>query len=831
MKNKILGLFIMLFWLVSGVQAQLDSQVAMEVIERFTEGKHPPIQLHLKAEEGKEWFETEVKDKTLHITGSSNVALCRGFYDYVKAHGWGIFCWNGSRCELPQAWPVEGKNKVTSVVPYHYYMNVCTFGYTTPYWDWERWQKEIDWMALHGINMPLALVGNEAISARLWKKYGLTDEEINNYFAGPAHLPWMRMGNISHHDGPLTDNWHRQQIALQHRILAYMRELGMHPICPAFAGFVPKSITRVCPNVKITETVWGKRFRNWMLNPESPLFYEMGKRFIQEWEKEFGKCYFYLADSFNEMEIPFPPIGTKERYEMLRLYGDRLYQSIREGNEEAVWVMQGWMFGYDRKIWEPKTLEALLEKVPDDKIILLDLAANYNKYEWKNECNWDYYKGFFNTTWIYSVIPNMGGKNTFSGCLDFFANNRLEALHSPNRGQLCGYGMAPEGVESNEMVFELITDAEWKNTRTDVTDWLRKYSLNRYGYSDCTLDSIWSEMCHSIYAKYVSHPRFNWVYRPGTVRKGSVNVNSHLYQAVEMMLEWSKDKEMNALHQSDMIEWVMLYAGQKMEDLVNQVQDALFENRVDDAKRLFAHFKTLGLKLDKLLTSHPCHRAELWVERARKAGVTLAERSHYEKNAKRIITVWGPPVDDYSSRVWSGVIRDYYIPRWEKWMEMRLNNLYPDLAEWEVNWVENSKGFSHITSYPNVLTGANEVVACARKVQETTGSQVNVLGEWHVASEKLIPRHLTYNIEQNRLKSMKGLHFVSVPGSSDLIVEKIQVRMDGKVVKEVKFEGKKQQNMQKVKIQVPHDASGNNGCDIKIFTKIKGQTTGRVLIF
>lgn len=491
MKNRIVDILIVLFAVVYNAQARLDSQAAMGVIERFTEGKHPPIKLQLQQDDGAVWFETEVKEGVLHITGSSNVALCRGFYEFVKEHGWGIFCWNGTRCELPDKWSDETKRKVTSVVPYHYYMNVCTFGYTTPYWDWERWQKEIDWMALHGINMPLALVGNEAISARVWKKFGLTDEEINNYFTGPAHLPWMRMGNISHHDGPLTANWHHQQLALQHRILKAMRELGMYPICPAFAGFVPKDIKRLYPDLKLAETIWGKHFHNWMISPESPLFLEMGKTFIQEWEKEFGVCRFYLADSFNEMEIPFPPIGTKERYDMLRLYGDRLYQSIRAGNKDAIWVMQGWMLGYDRKIWEPRTLEALLEKVPDDKIILLDLAANYNKYEWKNECNWDYYKGFFNKTWIYSVIPNMGGKNTFSGCLDFFANNRLTVLQSPNKGRLCGYGMAPEGVESNEMVFELITDAEWKNEPMDVGEWLKTYSQNRYGRTDAHLDVVW----------------------------------------------------------------------------------------------------------------------------------------------------------------------------------------------------------------------------------------------------------------------------------------------------------------------------------------------------
>lgn len=37
---------------------------------------------------------------------------------------------------------------------------------TSVWWDWERWEKEIDWMALQGINLPLAFTGQEAI----WQK-------------------------------------------------------------------------------------------------------------------------------------------------------------------------------------------------------------------------------------------------------------------------------------------------------------------------------------------------------------------------------------------------------------------------------------------------------------------------------------------------------------------------------------------------------------------------------------------------------------------------------------------------------------------------------------
>ena len=44
--------------------------------------------------------------------------------------------------------------------PYRYFRNVCTFGYSYVWWGWERWEREIDWMAMNAINIPLAFVGS-----------------------------------------------------------------------------------------------------------------------------------------------------------------------------------------------------------------------------------------------------------------------------------------------------------------------------------------------------------------------------------------------------------------------------------------------------------------------------------------------------------------------------------------------------------------------------------------------------------------------------------------------------------------------------------------------
>ena len=427
-----------------------EKSPAESVIERFAGNDIPvEISLNLEKKNGNDVYTTEVSDGCLKIEASSPVAACRAFYSYLTDNGWGIDSWSGKRIDLPVTLPDQTKAEVVSPFRHHYYFNVVTFGYSMPYWDWERWEREIDWMALHGIDMPLALVANEAISARVFKKIGLTDEEIAEYFVGPAHLPWMRMGNISSVDGPMPQQWHKGQIELQHKILDRMRRLGMKPITPAFAGFVPEGIKRLYPDTQLSETSWlGGVSKNWMVSPESPLFHQIGKMFIKEWEKEFGKNEYYIADSFNEMEIPFPPKGTQERYDMMAKYGDAVYSSIRDANPDAVWVMQGWMFGYMRDIWDYETLQALVSKVPDDKMLLLDLAVDYNKCFWKIDYNWEFYKGLYNKEWVYSVIPNMGGKNALSGIPEFYANGKFAALESPNRGNLAGFGAVFNTVPS-----------------------------------------------------------------------------------------------------------------------------------------------------------------------------------------------------------------------------------------------------------------------------------------------------------------------------------------------------------------------------------------------
>ena len=688
-------------------------RTAESVIRRFA-GDLPNMELHadLPLENGCEQFSYAVDDGRIVIHGSSGIALCRGFYDFTKSQGCGISSWSSNRCQLPQALPDMSENHVVSPFAHHYYFNVVTYGYTMPYWDWNRWEEEIDWMALHGIDMPLALVANEAISARVWKQIGLTDEEINAYFVGPAHLPWMRMGNISGIDGPLDTAWHNDQIALQHKILDRMRALGMTPICPGFAGFVPEAIKRIHPDVTLTETLWcDGQFHNWMISPTDTLFSQLGKMFIEEWEKEFGENRYYIIDSFNEMETPFPPKGSEERYALLATYGEKVYQSLTAGNPDAVWVMQGWMLGYQRDVWDQPTLAALLSRVPDDKMIILDMAVDYNQNFWHNSKNWDEYNGFYGKQWVFSFIPNMGGKTAPTGVLEHYANGRLEALHSPRRGNLVGYGMAPEGLENNEVIYELIADGGWTSDSIDLSAWLANYCQCRYGQYTPAMQTYWDGLRQSVYGGFTDHPRFNWQLRPGLCNRGSVMYDSIYFHAVETLLENADALMDNVLFEADMAEATAMYAGTYLEKLTQSIEENISNGNQETAAQQITQFEQLMHDIDQLLSVHPTLRLDRWINFAHlhSKGDTLRGQA-FERNARRIVTIWGPPVDDYSARIWSGLIRDYYLPRWHAYFEQQRNGKPFDFAAWERQWVEEKTGVTPVEKPEDVIEFCKKII-------------------------------------------------------------------------------------------------------------------------
>lgn len=642
----------------------------------------------------------------LSIQATSKVAICSGFYQYLKSKGLGMRTWAGTRLAIPAKWPDAPKTTATSPFKFRQYFNVVTYGYSMPFWSWERWEQELDWMALHGVNMPIDLLGTEAIGTRVWRSLHLTQAEIDPFYTGPAYLPWQRMGNLTKHDGPLSDSWNADQVALEHKVLNRIHALDMTPIVPGFSGFVPPAVARLKPGTELSTFEWGgfsDDKKSHFLSPDSPLFAEISHRFVSEWEKEFGKAKYRLVDSFNEMELP---AAGAARETFLANYGNRVHTLLEESSPGSVWVLQGWMFGYQREIWNPKTVSALLSKVPNDRALVLDMACDYNKNFWNNGMNWKLFNSYGGKGWVYGVIPNMGGKTGYTGVMDFYAKDVFFAVNSPEKGNLQGYGYSPEGIENNEVLAELYTDNIWRKEPVQLDQWIEQYCRARYGAAPKAALDGWKLLRESCYGTFTDHPKFGWQARRAS--QGTMNKDPKFEQGVRKLLSCSDQLKGSSLYVADSIEQTAMILGSRAEDLFTEAKIAHDKQDFPFRDKQWAKARALLLTADRLLESHPNHRLSRWIDFARGHGKSPNEKDRYERDARRIVTVWGPPVNDYSCRLWSGLIRDFYVPRMDRVLK-GLQGEKPNIAEWEAHWF-STPGISNCKPFDDPVTEARKAL-------------------------------------------------------------------------------------------------------------------------
>ena len=258
-------------------------------------------------------------DGTIQIHGATAVTMSYCLAQYCKRELLMSFTWERSGgfqvpVTLPSPLPVPAGGALAlqkRCAPgqgqrcHTHYMNVVTSSYSAWNWGWERWEREIDWMALHGINLVFAFTGQEYIWRETYREFGLNDSQIQSGFNGPAFLAWSR-GQGGHQNGgvfsaggrfqySLSDEFLIGQWDLQKLIVARQTELGIGSVLPAFMGNVPGPLKTLFPHANISGD--GSPGSVW-LDALDPLFAMIGKSFLSKVMRDFGTTGYYEADGF-----------------------------------------------------------------------------------------------------------------------------------------------------------------------------------------------------------------------------------------------------------------------------------------------------------------------------------------------------------------------------------------------------------------------------------------------------------------------------------------------------------------------------------------------------
>ena len=667
-----------------------------------------------------DFFELDQKGDKVVIRGNNYVSIATGVNWYLKYYAGIQLSWNEMTAQLPAVLPaVPQKERHETDLKYRYDFNYCTYSYTMAFWDWDRWEKEIDWMALHGINLPLAVVGADVVWYNELTKLGYTKDEINEFIAGPAFQGWWLMNNLEGWGGPNPDSWYKQRETLQKQILKRMREYGIRPVLPGYSGMVPHNAKeRLGLNVS-DPGLWCGYRRPAFLQPTDPRFNEIADLYYKEMSRLYGKADFYSMDPFHE--------GGNVAGVDLNAAGQAIWGAMKKANPKAVWVAQA---------WQANPRQKMIENLPAGDLIVLDLFAE-SRPQWGDpESTWYRKEGFGKHDWLYCMLLNYGGNVGLHGKMKHVIDEFYKAKTSSFGKTMKGVGMTMEGSENNPVMFELLCELPWRPARFDKDEWLKNYTVARYGKADKAVQDAWLLLSNTIY----NCPAKNT--QQGTHE--SVFCGRPDYDVYQVS-SWS---EMEPYYKPEDIiraAGIMLSAADRFKgnnnfeyDLIDIVRQAVAEKGrlvypiMIDAykageKELFAassqRFLDLILLQDKLLAARPEFKVGTWIEKARNLGTTPEEKDLYEWNARVQVTTWGNRVAadegglrDYAHKEWNGLLRDFYYNRWKVWIDRQKAQLNGapvkaiDFYAIEEPWTKQTNPYSS-QAEGDVIEVAKEVYA------------------------------------------------------------------------------------------------------------------------
>lgn len=620
----------------------------------------------------KDYFQLSASGNKVLIKGNSGVSLASGLNWYLRKYCNSQFSIIDKHIDIPKRLPLPSKAAtVYTKFTYRYFFNVCTFSYTMAWWDWKHWERQIDWMAMNGINFPLAITGQEAVWTEVYKALGLSQRQLDDFLVGPAYLPWSWMGNIDGLGGPLPKSWIEKHKLLEQKILKRERDLGMKPILQAFTGHVPESITKVYPNAKLHQTGnWSAGFGGtYFLDPSDTLFQRIGKLFIEKQTEIYGTDHYYSADCFNEVN------PDSDDPVFLSNMSRSVYKSMSTADPKAVWVMQAWFLYYSiNNFWREPQVKALLGAVPNDKMIILDLWGEVHPV-------WEKQSSFYGKPWIWNVLPNFGGRTSLSGSLSDMANNLKDVLKSPDKGNFSGIGMAMEYFGNNPVVEQFVMDMIWEKQIPDVAQWLDGYVEDRYGKSNEYARKAWKGMLETVYNSNKQTGTF-LCERPGFYNQKLAYRsspkpdydNNVLGEALANLLKCSDEFKNLDTYQFDVVNLTRQYLSPLGYYWILQLKDAYDKRDLDRFLKIKAEFLGLIKDFDVLLSTRKEYLLGRWIEDAKKWADTQSEKDLYEWNARNLITLWGEKctegeyddLNNYAYKQWAGMFTSYHFVRWNK---------------------------------------------------------------------------------------------------------------------------------------------------------------------
>ncbi|WP_329275878.1 alpha-N-acetylglucosaminidase [Streptomyces sp. NBC_00691] len=639
----------------------------------------------------------------IEVRGTSPATLLTGVGWYLERVAGVDLGWPGSSVgRLPGTLPaVSGTLTRSASVPHRYALNDTDEGYSGAYRDFASYQRDIDLMALHGVNEVFVPTGAEYPYYRALQEFGYSAAELRGWIPAPAHQGWWLLQNLSGFGGPVSEQLVEARAALGRQVADHLRSLGMTPVLPGFFGTVPADFASRNPGaVTVPQGKWVGFDRPDWLDPTGPVFARLAAAYYRAQEARFGAGDMFKMDLLHEGGIPGP-------VDVAAAAG-AVQQALDTARPGATWVMLG---------WQNNPTPTFLSGVDRRRLLIVDgLSDRYDGLD--REAAWG------GTPYAFGTIPNFGGHTSVGANTDAWVN-RFHAWLGKEGSALRGIAYLPEATGGNPAAFDLFTELAWQPGPIDQESWFAAYAARRYGGTDPHAAAAWEQLRRGPYSMRTgtwSEPQDGlFAARPSltaaTAAKWSPKVMRYDAATVERalveLLQVAPRLRSTDAYRYDLVDVARQALTNRSRVLLPRIRTAYEAEDLTGFRALVREWQAHEELLGRLVGSDRRFLVGPWLADARSWGADPAEQDRLEYDARSILTTWAGKVPsetgglhDYANREWSGLVQDVYAPRWAAYFasldRALVNGTQPVAVDWFARDDAWARGHQR---YPTTPTG------------------------------------------------------------------------------------------------------------------------------
>ncbi|MBT2382067.1 alpha-N-acetylglucosaminidase, partial [Streptomyces sp. ISL-11] len=688
---------------------------ARAALERLLGGHAGQFRLTALAGGAEERFEVGGRAGRIEVAGTSPAVMLTGVHWYLKYTCGAHVTWGAQRLDLPATLPApRAPLKRSTRLRHRFALNDTNDGYTLPYADWAYWERMIDVLALHGCNEVLVIAGQEAVCHRFLKDFGYSDAEVRAWLPAPSHQPWWILQNLSGYGGPLSPGLIARRAELGRRITDRLRELGMAPVLPGYYGAVPDGFVARNPGARVVpQGTWhGFRRPDW-LDPRTDVFPEAAASFYRHQTELLGPAAHFKMDLLHEGGTAGDvPVAAAARC---------VERALRTAHPDATWVILG---------WQDNPLPELLGAVDRKRMLIVDGISDRFKGITDRERDWG------GTPYAFGSIPNFGGRTTM-GAKTHVWTEKFFAWRDKPGSALVGTAFMPEGADRDPAAFEYFSELAWQDRAPDRARWFGSYADLRYGREDAAARSAWAALRDTAYRQeapersdphdslFAARPDLD-ADRAGEYAPSAVSYDPARFDAaLTGLLGVGTALRGGDTYRFDLVDVARQALAHRSRQLLPELKSAYVRKDLAAFRALAALWLRLMGLADDIAGAHRAFLLGPWNAAARAWASDPEEAAELERTARALITVWGGratseggKLHDYANRDWHGLIGDFYLPRWRRWLEELEDALREGRAPRAVDWFAAEEPWTRQTkAYP--LRPVTDAYRTAVRVRDT----------------------------------------------------------------------------------------------------------------